>query len=162
MFSKNVFRNLPVSSYKYEDEINTETMWEFKQLNPVYHVFMAFLSLKGFDEEKLVPYVDEKFINHLIQRLDSCVEVERDCVKHILFQLLNKVAYLRGYILQGTINSLADYGRILINGGVKELLELFKIFMRHKLIKTSIIIKVSCKFINYIAIYHYYEYLYRY
>lgn len=142
MFSVNVFRHLPLSSYTYDEEINTEIMWEFKQLNPVYRVFTAFLNLNGFDQEKLTPYADKRFINSLTRRLDSCVEVERDFVKQILFQLFEKVPYLRIYIVQDTVDSLIDYGHISINGGVRELLELFKTFMYHKLIESKTIMMV--------------------
>jgi len=118
-------------------------MWELKQLYPVYKVFTAFLNLKGFDEEKLAPYVGETFINALIRRMDrSCMETERDCVKKILFLLFEKAQYLKKYILQGTINSLIDNGNISINVGVKELLELFKTLMCHKLVESSTIAKV--------------------
>jgi len=144
MFFENVFRHLPLYSYTPDGEINTEMMWELKQLYPVYKVFSAFLNLKGFDEEKVMPYVDETFINALIRRMDnSCVETERDCVKEILFLLFKKTMYLKRYILQGTINSLLDYGHVIsINMGVKELLELFKTCMCHRLIESPMIAKV--------------------
>jgi len=146
MFVENVFRHAPLHSYTPDDEINTEMMWELKQLHPVYKVFSAFLNLNGFDEEKLMPYVDETFINALIRRMDnSCVETERDCVKEILFLLFNKAMYLRKYILQGTINSLLDYGHMSINTGVKELLELFKTLTSHRLVESPMIVKVVKK-----------------
>jgi len=144
MFFGNVFRHLPLlNSYTPDGEINTEMMWELKQLYPVYKVFSAFLNLNGFDEEKLMPYVDEKYTNALIRRMDnSCVETERDCVKEILLLLFKKTMYLKRYILQGTINSLLDYGHISNNMGVKELLELFKTLMCHRLIESPMIAKV--------------------
>jgi len=143
MFFENVFRHLPLYSYTPDGEINIEMMWELKQLYPVYKVFTAFLNLKGFDEEKLMPYVGETFINSLIQRMEnSCMETERDCLKQILFLLFEKTFYLKRYIFQGIINSLLNYGHISINMGVKELLELFRILMCHKLVKSSIIAKV--------------------
>lgn len=142
MFSENVFQHLPLSLYIYDEEINTEMMWEFKQLNPVYMVFTAFLNLNGFDQEKLTPYADKRFINSLTRRLDSCVEVERDLVKQILFQLFEKAPYLRIYIVQDTVDLLIDHGHISINRGVKELLELFKTFTCHKLVDSKTIIKV--------------------
>lgn len=144
MFSENVFRHLPLLySYTPDGEINTEMMWELKQLYPVYKVFSAFLNLNGFDEEKLMPYVDETFINSLIQRMDnSYLESERDCLEEILFLLFKKTMYLKRYILQGTINLLLDYGHISKNMGVKELLELFKTLMCHRLIESPMIAKV--------------------
>lgn len=143
MFVENVFRHLPLYSYTADGEINTEMLWELKQLYPVYKVFLSFLNLNGFDEEKLMPYVDETFINALIRRMDnSCVETERDCLKEILFLLFKKAMYLKRYILQGTINSLLDYGHISINIGVKELLELFKTLMCHRLVESPMIAKV--------------------
>lgn len=143
MFFENVFRHLPLYSYTLDGEINIEMMWELKQLYPVYKVFTAFLNLKGFDEEKLMPYVGKKFINALIQKMDnSCMETERDCVKQILFLLIEKTFYLKRYILQGIINSLLNYGHISINMGVKELLELFRTLMCHKMVKSPIIAKV--------------------
>lgn len=144
MFSENVFRNLPLLySYTPDGEINTEMMWELKQLYPVYKVFSAFLNLNGFDEEKLMPYVNETFINSLIRRMDnSYLESERDCLKEILFLLFKKTMYLKRYILQGTINFLLGYGHISINMGVKELLELFKTLMCHRLIESPMIAKV--------------------
>lgn len=143
MFAENVFRHAPLYLYTIDDEINTEMMWELKQLHPVYKVFSAFLNLNGFDEEKLMPYVDETFTNALIRRMEnSCVETERDCVKEILFLLFKKAMYLRKYILQGTINSLLDYGHMSINTGVKELLELFKTLTCHRLVESPVIVKV--------------------
>jgi len=143
MFFENVFRHLPLYSYPPDGEINTEMLWELKQLYPVYKVFSAFLNLNGFDEEKLMPYVDETFINSLIRRMDnSCVETERDCLKEILFLLFKKAMYLKRYILQGIINSLLGYGHISINMGVKELLELFKTLMGHRLVESPMIAKV--------------------
>jgi len=143
MFVENVFRHVPQHSYIPDDEINTEMMWELKQLYPVYKVFSAFLNLNGFDEEKLMPYVDETFINALIQRMDnSCVETERDCMKEILLLLFKKAVYLKKYILQGTLNSLLEYGHMSINTGVKELLELFKTLICHRLVETPMIAKV--------------------
>jgi len=134
---------LSLYSFTPDGEINIEMMWELKQLYPVYKVFTAFLNLKGFDEEKLMPYLGEKFINALIQRMDnSCMETERDCVKQILFLLFEKALYLKRYILQGTINSLLDYGHMSINAGVKELLELFNTLMCHRLVKSPVIAKV--------------------
>ncbi|KAL5245329.1 hypothetical protein ACI65C_012739 [Semiaphis heraclei] len=143
MFAENVFWHAPLYLYTIDDEINTEMMWELKQLHPVYKVFSAFLNLNGFDEEKLMPYVDETFTNALIRRMEnSCVETERDCVKEILFLLFKKAMYLRKYILQGTINSLLDYGHMSINTGVKELLELFKTLTCHRLVESPVIVKV--------------------
>eukprot|EP00102_Acyrthosiphon_pisum_P007986 XP_003243941.1 PREDICTED: uncharacterized protein LOC100572390 isoform X2 [Acyrthosiphon pisum] len=157
MFFGNVFRHLPLlNSYTPDGEINTEIMWELKQLYPVYKVFSAFLNLNGFDEEKLMPYVDETFINALIRRMDnSCVETERDCVKEILFLLFKKTMYLKRYILQGTINSLLDYGHISINMGVKELLEMFKTLMCHRLIESPMIAKVLSPLIKRNGLCHY-------
>lgn len=143
MFSRNVFRDSSQSSRVFEDEINEELMWEFKQLNPVYKVFTAFVNLKGFDEEKLTPYVGETFVNALTRRLQhSCVEAERDCVKQILVDLFEKALYLRGYVLRGTINALVNYGPMSINGGINELLEMFKMLMCHKMVESSTILKV--------------------
>lgn len=157
MFVENVFHHLP--SYTSEAEINTEMMWELKQLYPVYQVFLAFLNLKGFDEEKLAPYVEETFINTLIRRMDcSCMETERDCAKLILFLLFEKAMYLRRYILQSTINSLIDYKHISINVGVNELLELFKALMCHRLVESPMIAKVI-KTLVYCYVYGYNKYI---
>ncbi|VVC39951.1 Protein phosphatase 2A, regulatory B subunit, B56,Armadillo-type fold [Cinara cedri] len=142
IFSNNVFRP---TLYTYEDEINSEMLWEFKQLYPVYKMLIAFLNLKAFDDEKLSPYVGCTFIKALIQRLqDSCVEVERDCVKQILFRLFEKSVYLREYILQNTINSLVGVcGQIMATyGSVKELLELLKIEMCYGLVDSPTIAMV--------------------
>jgi hypothetical protein len=118
-------------------------MWEFKQLSPVYKVFTAFVNLKGFDGEKLAPYVDETFISALTRRLqDSCVEAEREGLKQILSDLFEKALYLREYVLLGIINSLINYGPMSINGGVNELLEVFQILMCHKMVGSPTIFKV--------------------
>lgn len=143
MFSQNVFRNLPLTVSLREEEIDEESMWEFRQLNSVYKVFVAFLNLAGFDEEKLEPFVDKTFVNALIQRLNSCMEAERDWVKQILIRLFDKAHYSRLYILRGTVNSLIASGHLSNNGGIKELLELFKIFMCYKLVDSSVITKVT-------------------
>lgn len=143
MFSKNVFRHSPLYSFILEDEINDESMWEFKQLSPVYMVFVAFVNLKGFDEEKLAPYVDETFINALTRRLqDSCIEAERECLKQIIFHIFEKALYSREYVLRGIIDSLINYGPMSINGGVNELLEVFQILMCHKMVGSPTIFKV--------------------
>lgn len=143
MFSANVFRHLPLLSYAPEDEIDTETMWEFKQLKPVYEAFAAFLGLDGFDEEKLVPYANGTFVEALTRRLDSCVEAERDCVKRILFLLFERATSLRAHLCRSTVNSLLNYGRLQsIGGGVGELLEVFNVLVRHKLVETPIIAEV--------------------
>lgn len=143
MFSANVFRHLPLMSYAPEDEIDTETMWEFKQLKPVYEAFAAFLGLVGFDEEKLVPYVDGTFVEALTRRLDSCVEAERDYVKRILFLLLARATSLRAYLCRCTVNSLLNYGHLQsIGGGVRELLDVFNVLVCHKLVETPIIVEV--------------------
>ncbi|XP_050426705.1 serine/threonine-protein phosphatase 2A 56 kDa regulatory subunit beta isoform-like [Adelges cooleyi] len=144
MFSENVFRSLPVSCYSGEDEINNEMMWEFHQLSPVYSVFNAFLDLKGFDPEKASQYIDKKFINASIRRLDSCVEAEREWIKHILLRLLQVAPYLRDFIYHGVVNTLAEYGYVQINEfkGVKELLEILKSYITCKLIVPAVLVKV--------------------
>lgn len=143
MFSRNVLRPSPLSSFTFEDEINSEMLWEFKQLNPVYKVFTAFVNLKGFDEEKLAPYVDETFINALTQRLqNSCLEAERDCVKQILSDLFEKAVYLREYVLRSVVSSLVHHGHMANNGGVNEMLAVFKMLTCHKMVGSPTILKV--------------------
>lgn len=146
MFSENVFRPPPLSSSEHDDEINTELLWEFKQLNPVYKVFIAFLNLKGFDDENLSPYAGNAFVEALMRRVASFVEAERDCVKQILFRLFEMAVYLRKSILQNTINSLVAVcggHAMATDGSVKELLELFKMLMCHGLVDSPTIITVN-------------------
>lgn len=156
MFSKNVFRNVSVAAVSREeddddDEISVETMWEFKQLKPVYRVFAAFLRLKRFDAEKLARYADETFVGALIRRLDrSRVEAERHCAKRILFRLFDSVLSARAHIVRFTVNSLASYDDdacAVDRGGVSELLELFELSIlrcrhHHRPVDSSTIVKV--------------------
>lgn len=152
MFANNVFRNIitpPTTSFtSHEDEINQDHMWEFRQLYPVYVVFMAFLSLKHFDGEKLEPYVGKTFIDGLMRRLnDSCMEAERELAKCILLKLFERALYTRKCIAQGTVASLEncdgnDRVTSIVNEAEKELLEIFDVTMRHGLVESITITKV--------------------
>lgn len=143
MFSNNVFQHVPLQClYSREDEIDDETMWELMQLNPVYRVLVDFLNLTGFDEEKLAPYADRTFMCALIRRLDCCVETERNWIKQILFLLFDKAPYSRPFLLKGTVDSLVNQGTLSIGGGVKELLEIFKMLIGHGLVESPTIIQV--------------------
>jgi len=148
MFAENVFRTA-VPPREDGDEISAETMWQWRQLNPVYRVFAAFLHLNGFDEEKLAPYADGTFVKALVRRLHrSCAEAERECAKRILFRLFEAVSYSRGHIVRGTVDSLvADrsngHASIGGGGGITELLELFDLSMCHELVDSPTIIEVG-------------------
>lgn len=151
MFSVNVFRRSASSSYE-DDEIDAETMWELKQLKPVYDVFAAFIGLDGFDDEKLAPYADGPFVDALTRRLrDSCAETERDCAKRVLFRLLDRAPSLRAHLCCGAVDALLlsdDCGRRAsptVNG-VNELLELFAALIRHELVDAPTIVKVFVGF----------------
>ncbi|XP_050540329.1 uncharacterized protein LOC126904968 [Daktulosphaira vitifoliae] len=157
MFSENVFRSLPKSSYMSNEEISNEMMWEFQQLSPVYNVFDAFLCLDGFDPEKAIIYIDKKFINLSIRRLDSCMEAERLWIKQILLKLYEKMFILRKDIYYAVINSLTDYGYQQISDfmGVKELLEIFQIYFEKNSVKETLLIKVLLPLMKRNGLVHY-------
>lgn len=147
MFSENVFRRYEPRTVGPEDEIGAETMWEFRQLFPVYGVFSAFLELDGFDGEKLATYAGGPFAEALVWRLrESPAEAERICAKRILFRLLDRVPSLGAHLLKSTVDALLaahDRAQTAAAGGVNELLELFDELMRRKLaVDTSVIAEV--------------------
>lgn len=150
MFSINVFRSLPPSSYQYlpeydpeEDEPPLEQSWPHLQL--VYNLFFRFLESPLYDTNRAKPFVDKRFVLKLLDLLQSEDPRERDYLKTLLHRLYGQYLGLRSYIrcqiyyiLSSFIDSTEYHAGIpdlleilgsIINGFVVPLKDEHKIFL---------------------------------
>ncbi|XP_050440048.1 uncharacterized protein LOC126845437 [Adelges cooleyi] len=144
MFAENIFRPLPVSSYVYEGEENSEMTWEFQQTNAVYNAFNAFLWIKCFESAKASEFIDKRFVNALVQRLDSCLDAERSMVKELMTTMFCVTRYLREDLLNAIVDMLTDFGYGFIKEfkGIDVLLCLLRDFIECALVPENVLTKV--------------------
>ncbi|XP_050405492.1 serine/threonine-protein phosphatase 2A 56 kDa regulatory subunit gamma isoform isoform X3 [Patella vulgata] len=130
MFSSNLFRTLPPSSNPSgaefdpeEDEPTLEAAWPHLQL--VYEFFLRFLESPDFQPNTAKRYIDQKFVQQLLDLFDSEDPRERDFLKTILHRIYGKFLGLRAYIRKQINNIFYKFiYETEHHNGVAELLEI--------------------------------------
>lgn len=127
MISANIFRTLPPSDNPdfdpEEDEPTLEASWPHIQL--VYEFFLRFLESPDFQPSIAKRYIDQKFVQQLLELFDSEDPRERDFLKTVLHRVYGKFLGLRAFIRK-QINNI--FLRFIYEtehfNGVAELLEI--------------------------------------
>uniref|UniRef100_A0A8C5PD48 Serine/threonine protein phosphatase 2A regulatory subunit n=1 Tax=Leptobrachium leishanense TaxID=445787 RepID=A0A8C5PD48_9ANUR len=127
MISSNIFRTLPPSDNPdfdpEEDEPTLEASWPHIQL--VYEFFLRFLESPDFQPSVAKRFVDQKFVQQLLELFDSEDPRERDFLKTVLHRIYGKFLGLRAFIRK-QINNI--FLRFIYEtehyNGVAELLEI--------------------------------------
>ncbi|XP_051854384.1 serine/threonine-protein phosphatase 2A 56 kDa regulatory subunit alpha isoform isoform X1 [Antechinus flavipes] len=127
MISVNIFRTLPPSDNPdfdpEEDEPTLEASWPHIQL--VYEFFLRFLESPDFQPSIAKRYIDQKFVQQLLELFDSEDPRERDFLKTVLHRIYGKFLGLRAFIRK-QINNI--FLRFIYEtehfNGVAELLEI--------------------------------------
>ncbi|XP_075781266.1 serine/threonine-protein phosphatase 2A 56 kDa regulatory subunit alpha isoform isoform X2 [Pelodiscus sinensis] len=127
MISSNIFRTLPPSDNPdfdpEEDEPTLEASWPHIQL--VYEFFLRFLESPDFQPSTAKRYIDQKFVQQLLELFDSEDPRERDFLKTVLHRIYGKFLGLRAFIRK-QINNI--FLRFIYEtehfNGVAELLEI--------------------------------------
>ncbi|KAG8521239.1 Acetyl-CoA carboxylase 2 [Galemys pyrenaicus] len=127
MISANIFRTLPPSDNPdfdpEEDEPTLEASWPHIQL--VYEFFLRFLESPDFQPSIAKRYIDQKFVQQLLELFDSEDPRERDFLKTVLHGIYGKFLGLRAFIRK-QINNI--FLRFIYEtehfNGVAELLEI--------------------------------------
>ncbi|XP_007451391.1 PREDICTED: serine/threonine-protein phosphatase 2A 56 kDa regulatory subunit alpha isoform [Lipotes vexillifer] len=127
MISANIFRTLPPSDNPdfdpEEDEPTLEASWPHIQL--VYEFFLRFLESPDFQPSIAKRYIDQKFVQQLLELFDSEDPRERDFLKTVLHRIYGKFLGLRAFIRK-QINNI--FLRFIYEtehfNGVAELLEI--------------------------------------
>lgn len=100
MISANIFRTLPPSDNPdfdpEEDEPTLEASWPHIQL--VYEFFLRFLESPDFQPSIAKQYIDQKFVQQLLELFDSEDPRERDFLKTVLHRIYGKFLGLRAFI----------------------------------------------------------------
>ncbi|XP_049724549.1 serine/threonine-protein phosphatase 2A 56 kDa regulatory subunit alpha isoform isoform X2 [Elephas maximus indicus] len=100
MISANIFRTLPPSENPdfdpEEDEPTLEASWPHIQL--VYEFFLRFLESPDFQPSIAKRYIDQKFVQQLLELFDSEDPRERDFLKTVLHRIYGKFLGLRAFI----------------------------------------------------------------
>ncbi|XP_031793195.1 serine/threonine-protein phosphatase 2A 56 kDa regulatory subunit alpha isoform isoform X3 [Sarcophilus harrisii] len=125
--SVNIFRTLPPSDNPdfdpEEDEPTLEASWPHIQL--VYEFFLRFLESPDFQPSIAKRYIDQKFVQQLLELFDSEDPRERDFLKTVLHRIYGKFLGLRAFIRK-QINNI--FLRFIYEtehfNGVAELLEI--------------------------------------
>uniref|UniRef100_A0A3Q2IAE4 Serine/threonine-protein phosphatase 2A 56 kDa regulatory subunit n=1 Tax=Equus caballus TaxID=9796 RepID=A0A3Q2IAE4_HORSE len=125
--SANIFRTLPPSDNPdfdpEEDEPTLEASWPHIQL--VYEFFLRFLESPDFQPSIAKRYIDQKFVQQLLELFDSEDPRERDFLKTVLHRIYGKFLGLRAFIRK-QINNI--FLRFIYEtehfNGVAELLEI--------------------------------------
>uniref|UniRef100_A0A8I3W2P8 Protein phosphatase 2 regulatory subunit B'alpha n=1 Tax=Callithrix jacchus TaxID=9483 RepID=A0A8I3W2P8_CALJA len=98
--SANIFRTLPPSDNPdfdpEEDEPTLEASWPHIQL--VYEFFLRFLESPDFQPSIAKRYIDQKFVQQLLELFDSEDPRERDFLKTVLHRIYGKFLGLRAFI----------------------------------------------------------------
>ncbi|MEE6473983.1 hypothetical protein FKM82_010238 [Ascaphus truei] len=127
MICSNIFRTLPPSDNPdfdpEEDEPTLEASWPHIQL--VYEFFLRFLESPDFQPSIAKRFVDQKFVQQLLELFDSEDPRERDFLKTVLHRIYGKFLGLRAFIRK-QINNI--FLRFIYEtehfNGVAELLEI--------------------------------------
>ncbi|RMC12417.1 hypothetical protein DUI87_09932 [Hirundo rustica rustica] len=127
MISSNIFRTLPPSDNPdfdpEEDEPTLEASWPHIQL--VYEFFLRFLESPDFQPSIAKRYIDQRFVQQLLELFDSEDPRERDFLKTVLHRIYGKFLGLRAFIRK-QINNI--FLRFIYEtehfNGVAELLEI--------------------------------------
>uniref|UniRef100_A0A665WHK1 Serine/threonine protein phosphatase 2A regulatory subunit n=1 Tax=Echeneis naucrates TaxID=173247 RepID=A0A665WHK1_ECHNA len=127
MITTNIFRTLPPSENPdfdpEEDEPTLEASWPHMQL--VYEFLLRFLENPDFQPSIAKRYIDQKFVQQLLELFDSEDPRERDFLKTILHRIYGKFLGLRAFIRK-QINNI--FLRFIYEtehfNGVAELLEI--------------------------------------
>ncbi|XP_029449105.1 serine/threonine-protein phosphatase 2A 56 kDa regulatory subunit alpha isoform isoform X2 [Rhinatrema bivittatum] len=127
MICSNIFRTLPPSDNPdfdpEEDEPTLEASWPHIQL--VYEFFLRFLESQDFQPSIAKRYIDQKFVQQLLELFDSEDPRERDFLKTVLHRIYGKFLGLRAFIRK-QINNI--FLRFIYEtehfNGVAELLEI--------------------------------------
>nr|XP_033794314.1 serine/threonine-protein phosphatase 2A 56 kDa regulatory subunit alpha isoform isoform X2 [Geotrypetes seraphini] len=127
MICSNIFRTLPPSDNPdfdpEEDEPTLETSWPHIQL--VYEFFLRFLESQDFQPSIAKRYIDQKFVQQLLDLFDSEDPREREFLKTVLHRIYGKFLGLRAFIRK-QINNI--FLRFIYEtehfNGVAELLEI--------------------------------------
>lgn len=127
MISANIFRTLPPSDNPdfdpEEDEPTLEASWPHIRL--VYEFFLRFLESPDFQPSIAKRYIDQKFVQQLLELFDSEDPRERDFLKTVLHRIYGKFLGLRAFIRK-QINNI--FLRFIYEtehfNGVAELLEI--------------------------------------
>ncbi|XP_008124027.1 serine/threonine-protein phosphatase 2A 56 kDa regulatory subunit alpha isoform isoform X2 [Anolis carolinensis] len=127
MISSNIFRTLPPSENPdfdpEEDEPTLEASWPHIQL--VYEFLLRFLESPDFQPSVAKRYIDQKFVQQLLELFDSEDPRERDFLKTVLHRIYGKFLGLRAFIRK-QINNI--FLRFIYEtehfNGVAELLEI--------------------------------------
>ena len=127
MISSNIFRTLPPSDNPdfdpEEDEPTLEASWPHIQL--VYEFFLRFLESPDFQPSIAKRFIDQKFVQQLLELFDSEDPRERDFLKTVLHRIYGKFLGLRAFIRK-QINNI--FLRFIYEtehfNGVAELLEI--------------------------------------
>ncbi|XP_040207412.1 serine/threonine-protein phosphatase 2A 56 kDa regulatory subunit alpha isoform isoform X3 [Rana temporaria] len=127
MICANIFRTLPPSDNPdfdpEEDEPTLEASWPHIQL--VYEFFLRFLESPDFQPSIAKRFVDQKFVQQLLELFDSEDPREREFLKTVLHRIYGKFLGLRAFIRK-QINNI--FLRFIYEtehfNGVAELLEI--------------------------------------
>ncbi|XP_014394282.1 PREDICTED: serine/threonine-protein phosphatase 2A 56 kDa regulatory subunit alpha isoform isoform X3 [Myotis brandtii] len=127
LISANIFRTLPPSDNPdfdpEEDEPTLEASWPHIQL--VYEFFLRFLESPDFQPSIAKRYIDQKFVQQLLELFDSEDPREHDFLKTVLHRIYGKFLGLRAFIRK-QINNI--FLRFIYEtehfNGVAELLEI--------------------------------------
>lgn len=144
MFAANVFRPLSPSSYTETDDETAASCWgagptvviseptidetvEFTQTIVVYQVFQVFVERELFNADMVQPHVHRRFVNGLMQRLNSANAAERITVRDIAERIWVTCPAAQQTVFRAAIDELADfaYGYVPRHNGVNELLDFF-------------------------------------
>ncbi|KAL3320726.1 Serine/threonine-protein phosphatase 2A 56 kDa regulatory subunit delta isoform [Cichlidogyrus casuarinus] len=79
-----------------EDEPSLEAAWPHIQL--VYEFLLRFIESPGFSSTLAKKYIDQKFVQELLELFDSEDPRERDLVKTVLHRIYGKFLALRSFI----------------------------------------------------------------
>lgn len=155
MFARNLFRPIPPPVNPIgeiydpdEDEPVSEVAWPHMAL--VYDLFLRFMDSPGFNVAMAKAYIDQKFVQNLLELFDSEDPRERDCLKTTLHRIYGKFLTLRAFIRRSInnvffqfvyetdrFNGIAELLEILgsiINGFALPLKEEHKIFLSRVLL----------------------------
>ncbi|XP_033126676.1 serine/threonine-protein phosphatase 2A 56 kDa regulatory subunit gamma isoform-like [Anneissia japonica] len=130
MFAVNMFRTLPPPSNPSgaefdpeEDEPTLEAAWPHLQL--VYEYFLRFLESPDFQPSIAKKYIDQKFVQNLLDLFDSEDPRERDFLKTTLHRIYGKFLGLRAYIRKHINNIFYKFVyETEHHNGIAELLEI--------------------------------------
>ncbi|ORY96675.1 protein phosphatase 2A regulatory B subunit [Syncephalastrum racemosum] len=153
MLTVNLFRTIPPSTTgevldTEEDEPVLETSWP--HLHLVYEILLCFVESPDFDVTLARKYMDQRFINQLLELFDSADPRERDFLKTVLHRIYGKFLNLRAYIRKSInhiffhflyenerfhgVGELLEILGSIINGFALPLKEEHKVFLTRVLI----------------------------